>query len=167
MALGSLTLIPQSVQLLTLVGGVTLMVTLILAPATRVPDEGDTEHQVPGLPGKLLPPVQLRVALPVLAMFIVWLGGVEPPETPVKVKLEGVRVMVGAVTVNKPAEERKQPVAPLVLDQPLPEIPAVPPLWPVTVLPKTLATLGLLLLKLPPLKPAEAEAVAVPPIPMV
>lgn len=90
-------LMPQSVKVPTLDGLETLTVTLCCPPPeARLPEAGETEHQVPGLPGTG-PATQLRVAVPVFLMVMAWPAGVAPPEIPVKLKVVGERKMVGRV----------------------------------------------------------------------
>lgn len=108
--------------------------------------------------------VHFRVVEPTGSMMLKgWLAGVAPPEVPLKENEVGESKIDGAgrgVTV-KVVPPKAQEVAPLVYDQPLPAIREVPAEIPVKVLPATLATEWLLLEKLPPLKPAGAEAVEV------
>ena len=74
----------------TLEGASTETVILLLLPAEMLPEAELMWHQLWSVE-----PDQFKAAVPVFLMFKVWPGGVGPPETPVKVKVVGLRTMWG------------------------------------------------------------------------
>ena len=85
---------PQSLKVPILVGLETVTLTFCWPPAGTEPEEGLTQHQVPGLPGTP-PEVQFSVALPVLEIRKLCVPGLAWPETPLKVNEVGFNEIVG------------------------------------------------------------------------
>ncbi len=90
----SLKVIPQSLNEPTLDGLSTVAVIVAVPPAVRVPEAGETWHQVPGLPA-VLAVTQFNVAVPGLLSCVVRGPGLEPWEIPEKVNVPGFKLIPG------------------------------------------------------------------------